>query len=50
MARLPTATSETVPDNQQAAFDEIIQNGGVPSYGPGSILTQVPKPAVGLQL
>ena len=43
MARLPAATRETVPDNQQAAFDEIIQSGGVPSYGPGSILIHVPE-------
>lgn len=43
MARLPAATRETVPENQQAAFDEIVQNGGVPSYGPGSILIHVPE-------
>ena len=43
MARLPTATRDTIPPDQQEAFDEIIKNGGVPPYGPGSILIHVPE-------
>ena len=44
MARLPAATRDSVPSNQQGAFDEIVQNsGGVPPYGPGSILIHVPE-------
>ena len=43
MARLPAATKDSVPSNQQAAFEEITKNGGVPAYGPGSVLIHVPE-------
>ena len=44
MARLPIATRDTVPANQQAAFDDIFgQNGSAPQYGPGSVLAHVPE-------
>ncbi len=43
MARLPAATKESVPSNQQGAFEEITKTGGVPPYGPGSVLIHVPE-------
>ena len=44
MARLPLASRATTPAGQEAAFDEITQNGAsVPPYGPGSVLTHVPE-------
>ena len=44
MARLPAATRESVPQNQQNAFDQIVGNGGsAPPYGPGSVLIHVPE-------
>lgn len=44
MARLPLATRESVPEEQRAAFDEMVQElGSVPLHGPGSILIHVPK-------
>ncbi len=44
MARLPAATKESVPSDQQGAFEEIVQNlGGVPPYGPGSVMIHVPE-------
>ncbi len=44
MARLPVATRENVPENQRAAFDELLKNAGsVPPYGPGSVMFHVPK-------
>ncbi len=43
MARLPAATKDSVPSNQQDAFEEITKNGGVPPYGPGSVLIHVPE-------
>ena len=44
MARIPAATRENVPQDQVAEFDQMVQNlGGVPSYGPGSVLIHVPK-------
>ena len=44
MARIPAATRDTVPQNQRAAFDEIVGNSGsAPRYGPGSVLTHVPE-------
>ena len=44
MARLPAATKDSIPSNQQGAFDEIVQNlGGVPPYGPGSVMIHVPE-------
>lgn len=44
MARLPLATQESVPADQRAAFDELVQSlGSVPRYGPGSVMIHVPK-------
>ncbi len=44
MARLPLASRESVPENQRAAFDELLRgSGSVPRYGPGSVLFHVPK-------
>ena len=43
MARLPIATRDSVPESQQAAFDEMIQGlGSVPQYGPGSVMIHAP--------
>ena len=44
MARLPIATRESVPQDQQQAFDEIVQRlGSVPQFGPGSVMIHVPQ-------
>ena len=44
MARLPIATRESVPENQRAIFDAMVQElGSVPRYGPGSVMVHVPK-------
>ena len=44
MARLPVASRDSVPENQRAAFDELLQGyGSVPRYGPSSIMIHVPK-------
>ena len=46
MARIPIATQDTVPQDQQAAFQEIVQQrGGVPAVGPTSIMIQAPEMA-----
>lgn len=43
MARIPTATRDSVPEGQRAIFDEMVQAlGSVPLYGPGSIMIHVP--------
>ena len=44
MARLPIATRDSVPADQRAIFDEMVQAlGSVPRYGPGSVMIHVPK-------
>ena len=44
MARLPLASRESVPENQRAAFDELLRGyGSVPRFGPGSVMIHVPK-------
>ena len=44
MARLPAATRDSVPDGQRDVFDEMVQKlGGVPPYGPGSVMIHVPQ-------
>jgi 4-carboxymuconolactone decarboxylase len=44
MARIPIATRESVPENQRAAFDEMVQRtGSVPQHGPGSVMIHVPE-------
>ena len=44
MARLPIATRDSVPEDQRAAFDEIVgASGSAPRHGPGSVLAHVPE-------
>ena len=43
MARIPVATRDTVPANQQDTFDELFGGGAAPQYGPGSVLAHVPE-------
>ena len=43
MARLPIATRDTVPTNQQTAFDDLFGSSAAPKYGPGSVLAHVPE-------
>ena len=44
MARIPAATRDNVPQDQVAEFDQMIESlGGVPPYGPGSVMIHVPK-------
>ena len=44
MSRIPTATRESVPQDQLAAFDEMVsQRGSVPDIGPISIMINVPE-------
>ena len=46
MARTPTVTRESVPENQREAFDAYVQERGeVPSGGPGSVMLNAPKTA-----
>ena len=42
MARIPVATRENVPQDQVAEFDQMVEAlGGVPPYGPGSVIRPV---------
>ena len=44
MARIPTATEDSVPADQKAIFQEIVQQrGNVPSTGPLTIMINVPE-------
>tara|TARA_Y100000994_G_scaffold228480_1_gene212768 strand:- start:857 stop:1417 length:561 start_codon:yes stop_codon:yes gene_type:complete len=44
MARLIKGDKSQVPQGQEKAFDEIVENlGAVPEFGPGSILIHVPE-------
>lgn len=44
MARIPTATRDSVPANQRDTFDAIVKDlGAVPLYGPGSVMIHVPQ-------
>jgi 4-carboxymuconolactone decarboxylase len=44
VARLPLASRESVPENQRAAFDELLKGyGSVPRFGPGSVMIHVPN-------
>jgi 4-carboxymuconolactone decarboxylase len=46
MARTPTVTRESIPENQRATFDEIVQERGeVPTGGPGSVMLNAPEVA-----
>ena len=47
MARIPPVTRESVPQDQRAAFDEIVeQRGEIPATGPGSVILNAPEIAV----
>ncbi len=44
MARIPTASRESVPHDQLATFDELVsQRGSVPDIGPIAIMINVPE-------
>ena len=44
MSIIPTATRESVPQDQLAAFDEMVsQRGNVPDIGPISVMINVPE-------
>ena len=44
MARIPTASGESVPQDQLAVFDELVsQRGSVPDIGPIAIMINVPE-------
>ena len=44
MSRIPTASRESVPQDQVAAFDEMVsQRGSVPDIGPISVMINVPE-------
>ena len=46
MVRIAAATQDTVPQDQRAAFQEIVQERGVaPDHGPTSITINVPEMA-----
>src|SRR5215510_4821047 len=52
VARIPTVTRESVPEDQRTTFDAFVQQrGSVPTLGPGSIMLNVPEVAKrGLEL
>ncbi len=54
MARTPTVTRQSVPENERAAFDAFVADRGeVPSTGPGSVMLNAPgvaQRALGLAL
>ena len=44
MSRIPTVSRESVPQDQLAAFDELVsQRGSVPDIGPVAIMINVPE-------
>ncbi len=44
MARIPTASRDTVPQDQLEAFDEFVAGrGGIPDAGPLSVMAHVPE-------
>ena len=46
MARVPALDRDNIPENQRAAFDELIQDRGeVPTGGPGSVMLNAPEVA-----
>ena len=54
MARVPALNRENLPQDQRAAFDELVKDrGSVPAEGPGSVMLNAPevaKRALGLAL
>ena len=46
MARTPTVTRDSVPENEQTAFDAFVADRGeVPTTGPGSVMLNAPEVA-----
>ena len=46
MARIPPLSRDAIPENQRAAFDELVrQRGEVPATGPGSVMLNAPEVA-----
>ena len=46
MVRVPAVTRDSIPDDQKAAFDQVVQErGGIPTGGPGSVLLNAPEVA-----
>ena len=46
MARVPALSRDNIPENQKAAFDDMVQQrGGVPETGPGSVMLNAPEVA-----
>ena len=46
MARVPALSRESVPENQRATFDELVQQRGeIPATGPGSVMLNAPEVA-----
>ena len=46
MARIPALSRETLPENQRATFDELVQQRGeIPTTGPGSVMLNAPEVA-----
>ena len=46
MARTPTVTRESIPEDQRATFDEfVLGRGGIPTTGPASVLVNAPAVA-----
>ena len=44
MARVPTATKDSIPAGQEATFQEVVdQRGEVPASGPASIMINAPE-------
>ncbi len=44
MARIPTASRDTVPQDQAEAFDDYVaERGGIPETGPLSVMLHVPE-------
>ena len=44
MSRIPLATRESVPENELAAYDWLVEKyGAMKIYGPGSVMAHVPQ-------